>query len=70
MSKLSPVVVNEANLGDAAFDGVRRRPVVALNSEGQLVVCCRSTARRHGWEVQGALFKRNRAAEAEAPAAE
>lgn len=58
---LAPVVCkNEGQIGDAAFDGVRRRPVVAINEEGKLVVCCRRTAAKNGWEVQGTLFQRNR----------
>lgn len=64
MSKLNPVTVTEETIGDAAFDGTRRRPVVAINGEGKLVVCCRSTARKHGWELQGALFQRSRGSKA------
>lgn len=49
---LAPTVVTEDTLGDALFDGNRRRPVVAINDEGQLVVCCRRTARKNGWALQ------------------
>ena len=49
---LAPTVVTEDTLGDALFDGNRRRPVVAINDEGQLVVCCRRTARKNGWKLQ------------------
>lgn len=72
-TKLNPVVVTESTVGDAAFDGVRRRPVVAINDNGELVVCCRRTAAKHGWKVEGTLHQRTRAskkATPEAPAAE
>lgn len=59
--RLSPVVAkNEDAVIAAAFDGVRRRPVVAINEAGELVVCCRRTATKNGWELQGTLFARNR----------
>lgn len=57
-TKLNPVIVTEETIGDAAFDGQRRRPVVALNEKGELVVCCRRTARKHGWTLEGVLFQR------------
>lgn len=60
MSKLVPTVTTNATLGDDAFDGVRRRPVVAIDDEGQLVICCRRTATKNGWKVEGTLFKRDR----------
>lgn len=60
-TNLSPVVCkNETQVADAAFDGVRRRPVVAINDEGKLVVCCRRTAAKNGWEVQNTMFQRDR----------
>lgn len=59
-TKLTPTVVTEATMGDTAFDGVRRRPVVALNDDGQLVVCCRRTAKTNGWTVEGTLHQRTR----------
>ena len=43
-TKLNPTQVTENTIGDVAFDGIRKRPVVAINDEGQLVVCCRRTA--------------------------
>lgn len=58
MPKLNPVVVTERTLGDAAFDGIRIRPAVAINAEGKLVVCSKRTARKHGWEIQGVLHQR------------
>lgn len=60
MPKLNPTIVTPESLGDVAFDGVRSRPVVALNDDGELVVCCRTTARKHGWELQGTLHQRQR----------
>lgn len=72
-TKLNPTAVTEATLGDVAFDGTRKRPVVVINDEGQLVVCCRRTAAKHGWKLEGSLHQRTRAAkpakdEAAAPA--
>ena len=56
-TKLSPVVVSSIiEAGDAAFDGRRRRPVAAYTQDGVAVVCCRRTARKHGWTVVGRLF--------------
>lgn len=58
---LSPVVCkNETQVADAAFDGVRRRPVVAIDENGKLVVCCRRTAAKNGWKLQGTMFQRPR----------
>lgn len=58
---LHPVVVTtEDAVMAAAFDGVRRRPVVAINDDGELVVCCRRTASKNGWVLEGTLFARNR----------
>jgi hypothetical protein len=59
-TKLNPTIVTESTVGDAAFDGVRRRPVVAINEEGKLVVCCLRTAAKHGWKVEGTLHQRTR----------
>lgn len=60
MSKLIPTQVSEATMGEVAFDGVRRRPVVAIDDNGDLVVCCRRTATTHGWKLQGSLHTRSR----------
>lgn len=52
------IVADEAEAADEAFNGVRRRPVLArVGSE--LVVCCSRTARKHGWEILGRLFQRS-----------
>lgn len=59
--RLIPVVAaDESAVIAAAFDGVRRRPVVAINEDGEMVVCCRRTATKNGWAVEGTLFARNR----------
>lgn len=56
---VKPVVCkNETQVGDAAFASSRRRPVVAINENGDLVVCCRRTAKLHGWKIEGAMFQR------------
>jgi hypothetical protein len=57
-TRLLPTVVSKGDIGSVAFDGQRRRPVLAINDDGDLVVCCRATARTHGWEVQGSLHTR------------
>lgn len=60
-NRLVPVVAaNEDEVIQAAFDGTRRRPVVAIDAEGKLMVCCRRTAAKHGWVVEGTMFTRNR----------
>lgn len=61
MSKLIPTIVTEATIGDAAFSGQRSRPVLATMKDGSTVVCCRSTARRHGWTVEGKLYAKPKA---------
>lgn len=59
--RLIPTVAADENeVMAAAFDGVRRRPVCAINEEGELVVCCRRTAVKNGWKLEGTLFARNR----------
>lgn len=61
MSKLNPTTVKSLEqAGDVAFDGTRARPVVAINDQGQLVVCCRRTAVKHGWKLEGTLHQRPR----------
>ena len=51
------LVANETQALDAAHDGKRRRPVLAMNGK-QMVVCCSRTARKHGWEIVGRMFER------------
>jgi hypothetical protein len=63
-TKLVPTEVTEATMGDVAFDGVRQRPVVAINDDGKLIICCRRTASKNGWKVEGTLHQRTRTAKA------
>lgn len=63
--KLTPeYVADETAALEAAFNGIRRRPVLARTEAGELVVCCNRTARKHGWKVEGKLFPRTKAAKA------
>lgn len=62
MSKLTPTVVSDKDVGDVLFDGVRRRPVVAINDNGETVVCCRRTAVNKGWKIQSSPYLRERPA--------
>lgn len=48
MSKLHPEVVESAPAARQAVQA-RSRPVLATDPKGHVVVCCASTARRHGW---------------------
>ena len=60
--KLAPVVcANDDAVFEAAFDGVRRRPITAINAEGVQVVCCSRTAKKHGWTIVERLFQRSTA---------
>lgn len=67
-TKLAPVVAKNAKAAAtlAQQDG-RKRPIVAINEEGKLVVCCRRTAKKNGWQIQDVLYERTKA---EAPAPE
>jgi hypothetical protein len=65
---LSPVVVkNETQAMDYATQSGRKRPFVAINDDGKLVVCSRRTAAKYGWESQGALYSRNGTAPVDKP---
>lgn len=69
VTKLAPVECkNEsAAKAQASADG-RKRGILAINEHGALVVCCRRTAKKNGWSVQEALYKKTAApAVAEAP---
>lgn len=69
--KLAPVVAKTAKAAAtlAQQDG-RKRPIVAINEEGKLVVCCRRTAKKNGWQVQDVLYERSKPAKTEAPTSE
>ena len=62
MSIKQPTIVANvtAAMDHVAADTTRSRPVVAINQDGKLVVCCKTTAKKHGWEVQGKLYARTR----------
>lgn len=66
--KLTPVVAKTAKAAAtlAQQDG-RKRPIVAINEEGKLVVCCRRTAKKNGWDIQEVLYERAKTVKAEAP---
>lgn len=66
--KLTPVVVRGAKAAatQAQQDG-RKRGILAINEEGKLVVCCRRTAKKNGWQVQDVLYERSKPAKAETP---
>ena len=51
-------VADEGEAASVAFDGLRRRPVLARNGK-QLIVCCSRTAKKHGWEIVGRMFQRS-----------
>jgi hypothetical protein len=57
---LPTVVASETDAIENAITTLRSRPVVAINENGELTVCCRSTAKKHGWDVQGKLYFRTR----------
>lgn len=60
--KVPTVVEDEIAAVEYAMNSniMRSRPVVAINELGGLVVCCKTTAKKHGWEVQGKLYARTR----------
>lgn len=58
MSKLVPQIVTEESIGSILIEAVRVRPVVAVNEEGKTVMCCRRTAKKYGWAVEGTMFIR------------
>jgi hypothetical protein len=60
-AKTPVVVTNEDGVVNFLITNENRsRPVVAINEEGKLVICCKTTAKKHGWEVQGKLYVRTR----------
>lgn len=67
-TKLNPTLTTKTKAKAVAEQEGRKRPVVAINEEGKLVVCCRRTAKKNGWEVQDVLYDRTKTApKAEAP---
>ena len=62
-TRKTPTVVGSLDQAvAAAAEAGRKRPVLARNQAGELVTCCRSTARKNGWEVVQKLYKRARKA--------
>lgn len=59
-TKLAPVDCGKDDTAvfDAAFDGQRKRPVVAIDRQGHKVVCCLRTAKKNGWKIEGRLFNK------------
>lgn len=56
--KLAPTVTSKAKAKSVAAANGRKRPIVAINEEGKLVVCCRRTAKKNGWDIQEVLYER------------
>jgi nucleotidyltransferase/DNA polymerase involved in DNA repair len=65
--KLNPTLTTKTKAKAVAEQEGRKRPVIAINEEGKLVVCCRRTAKKNGWEVQDVLYERARKAAEAAP---
>jgi nucleotidyltransferase/DNA polymerase involved in DNA repair len=61
-TKLNPTLTTKTKAKAVAEQEGRKRPIVAINEEGKLVVCCRRTAKKNGWEVQDVLYERARKA--------
>lgn len=58
--RLTPVTVKSEAAAKALADA-RKRPVLAIDDSGKLVLCCRRTAKVKGWEVQKAMYTRGAA---------
>jgi hypothetical protein len=67
--KLAPTITSKAKAKTVAAQDGRKRPIVAINEEGMLVVCCRRTAKKNGWDIQEVLYERAKTVKAEAPVA-
>ena len=65
--KLAPTITSKAKAKSVAAADGRKRPIVAINEEGKLVVCCRRTAKKNGWGIQEVLYERAKTVKAEAP---
>lgn len=59
-NKLVPTVVSKSKVASVAAQDGRKRPIVAINEEGKLVVCCRRTAKKNGWCIQDVLYGRTK----------
>jgi hypothetical protein len=67
--KLAPTITSKAKAKTVAAQDGRKRPIVAINEEGKLVVCCRRTAKKNGWDIQEVLYERAKTVKVEAPVA-
>jgi hypothetical protein len=67
--KLAPTITSKAKAKSVAAADGRKRPIVAINEQGKLVVCCRRTAKKNGWGIQEVLYERAKTTKAEAPVA-
>jgi hypothetical protein len=67
--KLAPTITSKAKAKTVAAQDGRKRPIVAINEEGKLVVCCRRTAKKNGWDIQEVLYERTKTVKVEAPVA-
>ena len=68
VTKLAPVECKtEAAAKKLVSADGRKRGILAINEHGVLVVCCRRTAKKNGWSVQEAMYKKA-ATPAEEPA--
>ena len=67
--KLAPTITSKAKAKTVAAADGRKRPIVAINEDGKLVVCCRRTAKKNGWDIQEVLYERIKPVKAEAPTA-
>ena len=65
--KLAPTITSKAKAKSVAAADGRKRPIVAINEEGKLVVCCRRTAKKNGWDIQEVLYERAKTVKAEPP---
>lgn len=65
--KLAPTITSKAKAKSVAAADGRKRPIVAINEEGKLVVCCRRTAKKNGWDIQEVLYERAKTVKAKAP---
>jgi hypothetical protein len=60
-TKLNPTLTTKTKAKTVAEQEGRKRGVLAINEDGKLVVCCRRTAKKNGWEVQDVLYERTKA---------
>lgn len=68
--KLAPTITSKAKAKSVAAADGRKRPIVAINEDGKLVVCCRRTAKKNGWDIQEVLYERAKTTKTETPVAE